>query len=136
MRTATAVTYLLCLVLFAVYSGVPWVFPFGTRPQATSLRLIVDKTQVTVGETVRIRILAVSDEGRPDPIRDDLVEVSVNPGSRAELSQTRVSLSRGRAEITLIDDYEEPVVVTATWISGHSTLRGDSVLIRVFGRSS
>jgi len=98
--------------------------------------LIVDKTQVTVGETVRIRILAVSDDGRPDPIRDDLVEISVNPGSRAELSQTRVSLSRGRAEITLIDDSEEPVVVTATWISGHSTLRGDSVLIRVFGRSS
>lgn len=134
MRVATAITYLSCLVLFAVYSGVPWVFPLGAR--ATGLRLIVDKPQVTVDETVRIRILAISDEGRLDPIRNDLVEVSVNPESRAKLSQSRVTLTRGRAEITLTDDYEEPVVVTVTWISGQSTLRGDSTLIRVSGRSS
>lgn len=136
MRTATAIIYLLCLVSFAVYSGVPWIFPLRAKPQATGLRLIVDRSQATVGETVNIRVLAINDENRLDSTRNDLIEVSVNPESRAKLSQSRVGLTGGIAEITLTDDYEEPVVVTVTWINGQSTLRGDSTLIRIFGRSS
>jgi hypothetical protein len=133
---ATAIAYLFCLVTFAVYSAAPWTLPLGARPQATSLRLIVDRSQVSVGETVQISILATSDDGRLDPMRDDLVEISVNPESRAKLSESRVNLTRGRGEVTLISDYAEPVVVTVTWISGRSTLRGDSALIRIVGRSS
>ncbi len=133
---ATAIAYLFCLVTFAVYSAAPWTLPFGARPQATSLRLIVDRPQVSLGETVQISILATSDDGRLDSTRDDLVEISVNPESRARLSESRVNLTRGRVQVTLIGEYAEPVVVTVTWISGRSTLRGDSALIRIVERSS
>jgi len=136
IRIVTAIIYLSCLLLFAAYSGTTWLLPFGAGARATSLRLVADKPQATVGEKVNIVIAAVSDEGRLDSTRNDSVEVSLNLDSKARLSQSRVNLVRGRAEVALVDDYEEPVVVTVRWISGRSILRGDSTLIRISRRAT
>lgn len=136
IQIGVAILYLSCLVVFAAYSAIPWLLPSGTRVTATNLRVIVINPQATVGESYHIVISAVSDNGRFDPTRNDLVQIYANSESHAKLSQSRVNLVNGRAELTLVDDYEEPVIVTVGWISGPTTLRGDSILIQVLGRST
>jgi len=92
--------------------------------------------QATVGESYQIVISAVSNDGRFDPTRNDLVQILANSESHARLDQSRVNLVNGRAEFTLVDDYEETVIVTVGWISGPTTLKGDSIIVRVLGRSA
>ncbi|MCJ7761038.1 hypothetical protein MUP59_07875 [Candidatus Bathyarchaeota archaeon] len=134
VRAAVAIVYLSCLVLFAVYTATPWLLPFGSGAKATSLRLVAAKSHATLGENIQITIVSVSDDGKLDAERNDLVELSTNSDSRARLSPSRITLARGKAEITLVDNFEEPVVVTVRWVSGKTILRGDSVLIKISGR--
>jgi hypothetical protein len=136
IQIGIAILFLSCLVVFAAYSATPWLLPSGTGVTATSLRVIVINPQATVGGSYHITISAVSDNGRFDSTRNDLIQIYANSESHAKLSQSRVNLVNGRVEFTLVDDYEEPVIVTVGWISGPTTLRGDSILIRVLGRST
>jgi len=136
IQIGVAILYLSCLVVFAAYSAIPWLLPSGTKVTATNLRLIASGPQATVGERYPIVISAVSDDGRLDPTRNDLVQVYANSESHAKISQSRVNLVDGKAEFTLVDDYVEPVIVTVGWINGPTTLRGDSIIIRVLGRST
>ena len=131
LRTSVAVLYLGLLLFFAVSFGMNWVDIFKTDVKATGLYLATDKQVINIGEEIRISIMAVDDDGNIDSSRNDFVEISTNPESRAILSQTKVKLENGRAHATLVDEYQETIVLTARWVNGGSSLRDDVILIRV-----
>jgi len=55
-RAAVAIVYLSCLVLFAIYTAIPWLLPFGSGAKATSLRLVAAKSHATLGENIQITV--------------------------------------------------------------------------------
>jgi hypothetical protein len=136
IRSSVAVLYLVLLLFFAVSFGMNWVDVLKTDVKATSLYLATDKQVINLGEKLRITIMAVDDDGNIDSSRNDFVEISINPESRAILSQSKVKLENGRAYVTLVDEHQETIVLTARWANGSSSLRDDVILIRVLGRSS
>lgn len=136
IRSSVAVLYLVLLLFFAVSFGMNWVDVLKTDVKATSLYLATDKQVINLGEKIRITIMAVDDDGNIDSSRNDFVEISINPESRAILSQSKVKLENGRAYVTLVDEHQETIVLTARWANGSSSLRDDVILIRVLGRSS
>jgi hypothetical protein len=136
IRSSVAVLYLALLLFFAVSFGMNWVDVLKTDVKATSLYLATDKQVINLGEKLRITIMAVDDDGNIDSSRNDFVEISINPESRAILSQSKVKLENGRAYVTLVDEHQETIVLTARWANGSSSLRDDVILIRVLGRSS
>jgi len=133
LRTSIAVLYLVLLLFFAVSFGMNWIDILKTDVKATGLYLATDKQVINSGEEIRITIMAVDDDGNIDSSRNDLVEISTNPESRAILSQSKVKLENGRAYVTLVDEYQETIVLTARCVNG-SSLRDDVILIRVLGR--
>ena len=136
IRTSVAVLYLVLLLLFAVSFGMNWVDVLKTDVKATSLYLATDKQVINLGEKIRITIMAMDDDGNIDSSRNDLVKISTNPESRAILSQSKVKLESGRAYVTLVDEYQETIVLTVRWVNGSSSLKDDVVLIKVLGRPS
>lgn len=136
IRSSVAVLYLVLLLFFAVSFGMNWVDVLKTDVKATSLYLATDKQVINLGEKIRITIMAVDDDGNIDSSRNDFVEISINPESRAILSQSKVKLENGRAYVTLVDEHQETIVLTARWANGSSSLRDDVILFRVLGRSS
>ena len=136
IRTSVAVLYLVLLLLFAVSFGMSWVDVLKTDVKATSLYLATDEQVINLGEKIRITIMAVDDESNIDSSRNDLVKISTNPESRAILSQSKVKLESGRAYVTLVDEYQETIVLTVRWVNGSSSLKDDVVLIKVLGRPS
>jgi len=136
IRSSVAVLYLVLLLFFAVSFGMNWVDVLKTDVKATSLYLATDKQVINLGEKIRITIMAVDDDGNIDSSRNDFVEISINPESRAILSQSKIKLENGRAYVTIVDEHQETIVLTARWANGSSSLRDDVILIRVLGRSS
>lgn len=136
IRTSVAVLYLVLLLFFAVSFVTNWVDIFKTNVEATGLYLATDRQVINLGEKIRITIMAVDDDGNIDSSRNDFIEISTNPESRAILSQSKVKLENGIAQVTLVDEYQETIVLTARWANGGSLLRDDVILIRVLGRSS
>jgi len=136
IRTSVAVLYLILLLFFAVSFGMNWVDVLKTDVKATSLYLATDKQVINLGEKIHITIMAVDDDDNIDSSRNDLVEISTNPESRAILSQSKVKLENGRAYVTLVDEYQETIVLTVRWVNGSSSLKDDVILIRVLGRPS
>jgi len=136
IRTSVAVLYLVLLLFFAVSFGMNWIDFFKTDVKVTGLYLATDKQVINLGEKIRITIMAVDDDGNIDSSRNDFVEISTNPESRAILSHSKVKLENGRTYVTLVDEYQETIVLTARWADGSSSLRDDVILIRVLGRSS
>lgn len=131
IRTSVALLYVILLLFFAISFGMNWVDVLKTDVKATSLYLETDKQVIDLGEKIRITIKAVDDEGNIDSSRNDFVKISINPESRAILSQSRAKLENGRAYVTLVDEYQETVVLIVRWEEGSSSLRDDIVLIRV-----
>ncbi|WP_455276659.1 hypothetical protein [[Eubacterium] cellulosolvens] len=136
IHTSVAVLYLVLLLFFAVSFVTNWVDIFKTNVEATGLYLATDRQVINLGEKIRITIMAVDDDGNIDSSRNDFIEISTNPESRAILSQSKVKLENGIAQVTLVDEYQETIVLTARWANGGSLLRDDVILIRVLGRSS
>lgn len=112
------------ILTFAVATLVTYVSNPGTTPPiyATRLKVSVPGT-AKVGNQIQVVITAVDNQSRTDYRRDDILRLALNPGARAALNATTISLSMGQAVVTLQGVVGEQVTIYATWVSGYSFLQ-------------
>ena len=102
-------------------------------PAATGLIMLFPPT-MHPHVAAEITVAAVDDYMQIDPSRDDLIRISLNPGSRARLGLAEtpqsewaqnltVRLVNGKASFMMMGERLEMVVMCAEWIDGRSPLR-------------
>ena len=110
----------LLFVLLTLYFV--WVPPSSSGyVSATRLELVVPET-AAVGDRVIVLVRAVDEQGRLDVKRSDIVDISVSPGAKVELSVTQVTLEKGQAQLTIVGLAPGTVTIIATWTSGYAFL--------------
>jgi len=99
----------------------------SNKPMAKRLVLLLP----TIGKFAEktITVAAVTDEGKIDPQRDDVVELSINPECRLRFDDKskvkQLTLVNGEAKVNVVsENLPEVPIIKARWISGKSPLQG------------
>jgi hypothetical protein len=95
------------------------------QPEATKLVIFLP----FIGKSTEkiIKVAAITDEGKTDATRNDVIELSINSESRLRFpdsSKTKqLTLVNGEANATVVSDrYAETIILKAKWVSGKSPL--------------
>jgi len=97
------------------------------KPKATRLVILLPRIEKSTEKT--ITVAAITDEGKTDPDRDDVVELSINPECRLRFSDTskvkQLTLVNGEAKTNIVSgELPEVPIIKARWISGKTPLQG------------
>ncbi|MEM3003989.1 MAG: hypothetical protein QXO25_05280 [Candidatus Bathyarchaeia archaeon] len=97
------------------------------KPTATRLVIFLPGIEKLTEKT--ITVAAVTDEGKIDTERDDVVELSINHECRLRFSDgskvKQLTLTKGEARVNVISDQlPEVPIIKARWVSGRTPLQG------------
>lgn len=123
-------------IIFAAVTlaiGAFYVIVWSPPPTATRLILLFPPT-MHPQVTAEITVAALNDNMQIDPSRDDLIRISLNPGSHAKVGladtaqsewakNITVRLTNGKASFMIVGERLEMVVISAEWIDGRSPLQ-------------
>ncbi|MFC1505912.1 hypothetical protein ACFLQ6_02460 [Thermoproteota archaeon] len=118
------------LVLLIILISIPiyYSWPTPRKDEVTAVKLTV---RVFAESETRIILIvsAVDEAGQLDTKRDDEVELSFEGVTTSKLSDSRVTLEKGEAEVGIEVLLKESSFLKATWISGPTPLRDAKILV-------
>ena len=100
------------------------------KPEAKRLVLFLPGIKKSTENTIVVG--AVTDEGKIDPSRDDVVEFSINHESRLRFTDSskvkQLQLVNGEAKVNVLSDQlPEVTIMKIKWISGKTPLQNAQV---------
>lgn len=122
------------LMLLSVFGLAVYYAFMVPQPSEGAVRLVIRRpSQLQTGVEGELTILAVNKEGEIDQSRNDVVRISLNTGSCAQLGFADLSgtiwsnslvlkLQSGRGEVKIIDRKTERVQISVEWLEGKSHL--------------
>jgi hypothetical protein len=122
------------LMLLSVFGLAVYYAFMVPQPSEGAVRLVIRRpSQLQTGVEGDLTILAVNKEGEIDQSRNDVVRISLNTGSCAQLGFADLSgtiwsnslvlkLQSGRGEVKIIDRKTERVQISVEWLEGKSHL--------------
>jgi hypothetical protein len=104
--------------------------PEKKQPEATRLVIFLPGMDRSIEKT--LRVAAVTDEGKVDTTRDDIVELSIGQDCRTRfkdsLKRVELKLLNGEANATVLSgQLPEASIFKARWISGRTPLQPTQV---------
>lgn len=101
----------------------------GEEKKPTATRLVIMLPGIEKSTEKPIAVAAVTDEGKIDPERDDVVELSINTECRFRFSDgskvKQLTLMNGEAKVNVMSgELPEVPIIKARWISGKTPLQG------------
>jgi hypothetical protein len=127
---------LMLLVLFGLVTYYALMNP-GPRIEASKL-VLLGPSEYSRDVVAELTIKAVDNEGIVDSSRSDLIRVSLDPSSHAQLgfsdqsgttwsSSLTIRLEAGQRKVTFLDKQDEKVRVAVEWLEGKSPLKPDVI---------
>lgn len=100
------------------------------KPEARRLVLILPNIEKNVEKTIVVG--AITDEGKIDTSRDDVVELSINHESRLRFTDSskvrQLQLVNGEAKVNVLSgNLPEVTIMKIRWISGKTPLQNSQV---------
>lgn len=130
---------LAALMLLGLFGLVTYYALMNPVPPIEASKLVfLGPSEYPRDVVAELTIKAVDDEGIVDSNRSDLIRISVDPGSHAQLgfsdqkgttwsSSLTVRLEAGRCKIKFLDRQDENVRVAVEWLDGKSPLKSDVI---------
>jgi hypothetical protein len=107
------------------------------RIEASKL-VLLGPSEYTREVVTELTIKAVDNEGVVDSNRSDLIRISLDPSSHAQVgfsdlsgttwsSSLTIRLEAGQRKVTFLDKQDEKVRVAVEWLEGKSPLKPDAI---------
>lgn len=117
----------------------------GAPESGSAVRLIVVvPSTITQGQVTTFEIKAVDESGKVNLQRNDVVKVSIEQGrgkvrdptaaNKPWAKEVAVELSKGIANVEILDENQEIVKLTAVWVSGQSYIQPASIGVICVGQ--
>ena len=127
------------LMLLGIFSLVTYYALMNPGPRIEASKLVLlGPSEYTRGVVTELTIKAVDNEGIVDTNRSDLIRISLDPSSHAQLGFSDLSgttwstsltirLEAGQRKVTFLDKQDEKVRVAVEWREGKSPLKPDAI---------
>lgn len=127
------------LVLLGVFGLAAYYAIVSSTPSIEATKLtILGPSEYRLVTEAELTIKAVDDEGTVDSNRSDLIRISTDPRSHAQLgissasgiiwsSSLTLNLEAGLCKVKFLDSKSEKVLVSVEWLEGESPLMSDAI---------